>query len=273
MRVAVLGSGSAGNAILVETERTRVLVDAGFSGRSLAQRLMQIGRDPDAIDAIVITHDHGDHTQGMGVYARRHGTPLYLTEATRDACSGLLRGHETVVTYRATYSFSIADLEIQPFVTAHDAADPVGIALLDRETGCRFGVATDLGRPTQGIRHALSDCHALVLEANHDEVLLHQAPYPPSVKARISSSHGHLSNDAAARLATELLHDELCAVILAHLSAESNRPELALEVVGTALRKIGYRGLVTVAPQHEPTEVYDLSALRQRSAPSQLRLL
>lgn len=272
MKVAVLGSGSAGNALLVETERTRVLIDAGFSGRDLARRLERVGRDPDAIDAIVITHDHGDHTRGMGVYARRHGTPLYLTDRTREACAKLLHGRETVRSYRAAHPFSIGDLEVHPFVTAHDAVDPVGIALQDQVTGCRLGVATDLGRPTAGIRHALRDCHALVLEANHDEVLLHQAPYPASVKARIASSHGHMSNDAAAQFAAELLHDELCVVILAHLSAESNDPRLAHEVVRRVLEPSGFRGLLAVAAQNDPTEVYDLVPLRARAAPSQLPL-
>jgi phosphoribosyl 1,2-cyclic phosphodiesterase len=272
VKVAVLGSGSAGNAILVETGATRVLVDAGFSGRDLARRLESMGRDPDAIDAIVITHDHGDHTRGMGVYARRHGTPLYLTEPTRAACAKLLRGGETILAYRAAHRFAIGDLDVHPFVTAHDAADPVGIALEDRTTGCRLGVATDLGRPTAGIRHALGQCHALVLEANHDEVLLHQAPYPASVKARIASSHGHMSNDAAAQFASELLHDELCVVILAHLSAESNDPRLAHEAVRRVLEPAGYRGLLTVAKQDRPTDIYDLVPLRARHAPSQLPL-
>lgn len=273
MKVAVLGSGSRGNSTLVESGATRILVDAGFSGRDLGRRLAALDRDPGDLDAIVITHDHGDHTRGMGVYARRHGTPLYLTEETRRATSRLLRGEEVVVAYRAAHPFRIGSLEVQPFVTAHDAADPVGVAVECTETGCRLGVATDLGRPTAGIRHALSGCHMLVLEANHDEGLLHQAPYPWTVKARIASSHGHLSNEAAATFATELLHDELHAVILAHLSRESNEPGLARTVVGRALERAGYRGILQVAEQDEPGPVFDLQLLRERSRPAQLRLL
>jgi phosphoribosyl 1,2-cyclic phosphodiesterase len=273
VKVAVLGSGSGGNSILVETEGTRILVDAGFSGRDLARRLAALDRDPDRLDGIVITHDHGDHTKGMGVYARRHGTPLYLTEGTRAASAKLLRGTERIVPYRPTRPFRIGALEVQPFITVHDAADPVGVAVACLETGCRLGVATDLGRPTVGIRHALTGCHILVLEANHDEGLLHQAPYPWTVKSRIASSHGHLSNEAAARFATELLHDDLHAVVLAHLSREANDPVLARRVVGRALERSGFRGLLRVAAQDEPGDLIDVAGLRERHRPAQLRLL
>lgn len=272
MKLSVLGSGSGGNAILVVGHDTTILVDAGFSARALAERMQRCGCDPDALDAIVITHDHGDHTRGMGVFARRHGTPLFITEPTRLACSRLLKGEERVQPYRAGYPFEIGGLRIEPFLTVHDAADPVGIAVVDLDTGCRLGVATDLGRPTAGIRMALSGCHVLVLEANHDEGLLQQAPYPWSVKSRISSSHGHLSNEAAARFALELLHDDLVAMFLAHLSREANDPRLAREVVGRSLVGAGYEGLLEVATQDEPTRLIDVAKLRHRAGPAQLAL-
>lgn len=273
MKVCVLGSGSGGNATLVQVGSTKVLVDAGFSGRDLARRLERIGVEPDRVDAIVITHDHGDHTRGMGVFARRHGTPIYVTERTRDACRKLLRGREHTVLYRPTRPFCIAGVRVEPFVTVHDAVDPVGVAVVDEETGTRVGIATDLGRPNAQIRHGLRDADFLVLEANHDEVLLQEAPYPWSVKARIASSHGHLSNEASARFATELLHTRLAGVVLAHLSNESNRPELAREVVGEALDRAGWRGYLEVASQDEPGELLDLEALRLRAGPDQLSFL
>lgn len=273
MKVSVLGSGSGGNALLVVTEDTRLLIDAGFSARDIARRIEGLGEDPDGIDAIVITHDHGDHTRGMGVYARRHRTPLYLTAPTRQACDNLLRGEERVEEYRAGHPFRIGSLRIEPFLTVHDAVDPVGVAVVDVATGCRLGIATDLGRPTAGIRHALTGCHLLVLEANHDEAMLHAAAYPWSVKARIASSHGHLSNEAAARFALDLLHDNLVAVVLAHLSREANDPRLAAEVVGNSLRGAGYRGHLEVARQDHPTAVLDLAKLRRESGPRQLTLL
>lgn len=273
MKVAVLGSGSSGNATLVRAGNTHVLVDAGFSGRDLERRLTVLGVDPGEIQAIVISHDHGDHTRGMGVFARKHATPLYMTEPTRDACAKLLRGEEEVRLYRPGRPFAVGDVRVEPFITIHDAADPVGLAVVDECTGLRMGVATDLGRPTVQIRHALSRCDLLVLEANHDEVLLATGPYPWSVKRRIASSHGHLSNQAAAQFVLELLHPRLAGVVLAHLSNECNRPELALKVVGTALKKAGWTGHLEVASQREPTAWLDVEELRCRTGPSQLSLL
>ncbi|NIP83069.1 MAG: MBL fold metallo-hydrolase, partial [Gemmatimonadetes bacterium] len=188
MRVTVLGSGSRGNAILVEAGDERVLVDAGFSGKDLARRMRAVDVDPDAITAIVITHDHGDHTRGMGVFARRHGTPLHLTRATRRACGDLLAGREAVVEYDSASSFRLGPLRIEPFLTVHDAVDPVAVTVTDVLTGSKLGVATDLGRPTTGVRAALSASHLLVLEANHDHARLWNGPYPWSVKQRIASS-------------------------------------------------------------------------------------
>jgi len=273
MRITVLGSGSRGNAILVETRRTRVLVDAGFSARDLEARLAGVGVGPGEIQAIVITHDHRDHTRGMGVFARRFGTPIYLTEATRTACDPLLKGGEETRTYRAGFPFSVGEVVVEPFLTVHDATDPVAVAVRDPQTGFKTGVATDLGRPTTQVRHALSGCDLLILEANHDEALLHQGPYPWSVKSRIASSHGHLSNEAAASLALELLHPRLAGVVLAHLSGECNRPALAEAVVGRALNEAGFRGLLRVAAQDTPTGPLDLTELSRRLDPDQLSLI
>lgn len=273
MRVSVLGSGSKGNSILVAAEKTQILVDAGFSARDLERRLRSVGSSPQAISGVVITHDHGDHTRGAGVFARRFGTPLYMTETTRDACAPLLTGDEKLRIYRPGFPFEIGSVRVDPFLTIHDARDPVAVTLSDLAKGFRLGVATDLGRPTAQVRHALEGCDILVLEANHDEGLLHQSPYPVGVKARIASSHGHLSNRAAAALASELLHPRLACVVLAHLSAECNEPALAREVVEGALREKGYRGRLEVAPQDEPTPLFDVGVLRRRIDPQQLSLI
>ena len=273
MRVTVLGSGSKGNAILVEAGEARVLVDAGFSGKDLARRMRAVDVDPDSVTAIVITHDHGDHTRGMGVFARRHGTPLHLTPRTRAACKKLLRGGENVVEYDSARPFRIGEIEIRPFLTVHDAVDPVAVTLTDTRTGAKLGVATDLGRPTTAVRAALARSHVLVLEANHDDAALWNGPYPWSVKQRIASSHGHLSNRASAELATELLHEGLAGVVLAHLSDSCNEPEAAHDVVGRALDDVGYRGTLEVAPQDDPLPPIDVESLRRRTAPAQLSLL
>ena len=273
MKICVLGSGSKGNSILVRSRRASILVDAGFSARETERRLRMVGADVSGISAIILTHEHGDHTRGSGVLARRHGIPICLTEATRRACWRLFRGSETVVEYRPGRAFGVEDIRVEPFMTVHDAADPVAMALVDVDSGMRVGLATDLGRSTAIVRHALAGCDFLVLEANHDEALLHQSAYPATVKARIASSHGHLSNRAAARLALELLHPRLAGILLAHLSAECNTPELARETVSRALSKAGYRGFLGVARQEEPSEMLCIETLRLERGAEQLTFL
>lgn len=272
MRVTVLGSGSSGNATLVEADGVRVLVDAGFSGRDLERRMRAVDIEAATLAAIVVTHDHGDHTRGMGVLARRFGIPLYITDVTRRACAKLLTGAEEVRAYDASRRFRIGTLEVEPFLTVHDAADPVAVTVREVETGHRLGIATDLGRPTAAVRHALAGCHLLLLEANHDDAMLRTGPYPWSVKQRIASSHGHLSNRAAAELARELCHPDLAGVVLAHLSEHCNSGALARDTVGTKLERVGYRGRIAVAAQEGPLEPMDVAALRRRNAPEQLTL-
>lgn len=264
VRVTVLGSGSAGNATLVEADGTRILIDAGFSGKDLAARLDSVGVDASTLSAILITHDHGDHTRGMGVLARRFSVPVYMTERTATACAGLLNGSEEVRNYRAEKRFILGSFEVQPFLTVHDAADPVAITIRHVATGSRMGVATDLGRPTSSVRAALQGCHLLILEANHDDAMLWQGPYPWSVKQRIASSHGHLSNRAAAELARELQHPGLGGVVLAHLSEHCNDGSLAQDVVEEPLRKAGFKGTMQVAGPEKPLDPIDVMALRRR---------
>lgn len=274
MRITVLGSGSEGNSTLVEADGIALLIDAGFSGRDLENRLRSVGVEPAGLDGILVTHDHADHTRGMGVLARRFGLPLYLTEKTARACAHLLNGSEAVRTYASSVPIRIGGLEVLPFLTVHDAADPIAITVTHTATGSKLGIATDLGRPTAAVRAALRGSHFLVLEANHDDALLWRGPYPWSVKQRIASSHGHLSNRAAAELLREIHHPGLAGVALAHLSQHCNDAFLAHDVIGRALATRGYRGFLEVAPQNEPLEPIDLPRLRSRTAPTeQLTLL
>lgn len=272
MQVTVLGSGSRGNAVLVETDGARLLVDAGFSARDLERRLAEVGVDPAALTALLVTHDHGDHTRGMGVCARRWRIPLYLTPPTLAACRGLLDGSEEVRRYTSAAEVEIGGLVVTPFLTTHDAVDPVAVTVTERSSGEKLGIATDLGRATAPVRHALHGCDVLVLESNHDEILLRESPYPWSVKARIGGSHGHLSNRAAAELAGELHHAGLAAVVLAHLSEAANDPTLALETVGAALERRRYVGSLAVAPQSRPLAPIDVTRLRALSVPAQMAL-
>ena len=272
MRVIILGSGSSGNAILVESASTRLLVDAGFSGRDLERRLAAVEVPAESIDGLLITHDHGDHTRGMGVLARRWGIPLHITDATRWICGRLLNGEEEIRSYTCGEPLLIGDLLVDPFLTVHDAIDPVAVTVTEVATGDKLGIATDLGRPTATVRHALRECALLVLESNHDELMLRESPYPWSVKARIAGSHGHLSNRAAAELVAELQHPRLGGVILAHLSERSNDPGLAYDVVGATLSRGGFRGDLQVGQQDRPLPPIDVSALRARLEPPQLSM-
>ena len=272
MRVTILGSGSRGNAVLVETRGTTLLVDAGFSGRDLERRLAAVEVDAGSLTALLVTHDHGDHTRGMGVAARRWRIPLYLTPPTLAACRGLLDGTEDVCRYTSAAGVEIGGLTVTPFLTTHDAVDPVAVTVTERATGEKLGIATDLGRATAPVRHALGGCDVLVLESNHDEILLRESPYPWSVKARIGGSHGHLSNRAAAELAGELHHPGLAAVVLAHLSEQANDPARAAAVVGLALERRRYDGTLAVAPQPDPLAPIDVTRLRALRAPAQMAL-
>jgi phosphoribosyl 1,2-cyclic phosphodiesterase len=228
--------------------------------------------DASTITALLVTHDHGDHTRGMGVAARRWKVPLFITDRTKHVCRDLLDGTEDLRPYSSAAPVEIAGLVVTPFLTVHDAADPVAVTVTEAATGEKLGIATDLGRATATVRHALARCDVLILESNHDEILLRESPYPWSVKARIGGSHGHLSNRAAAELVGELYHEGLCAVVLAHMSEQANDPSLAAEVVGETLARKRYAGTLTVAPQERPLEPIDVTRLRGLRMPAQISL-
>ncbi len=258
--LASLGSGSRGNAFLVEAEDTRVLIDAGFSGTQLARRLDQLEVHPESIDAVVVTHEHRDHTCGMGVAARRWGWTLAMNPATRRACQSLLRGDESTRELLPS-GFRVGSLEVEPVSTCHDAANPVAIVMKHVRSGLRVGIATDLGRATVPVRRALQGCAFLVLESNHDERLLRDGPYPWGVKQRIGGSRGHLSNRLAAQLARELAHPGLGGILLAHLSAECNDPDLAMDRVAEGLMPARWDGVLASALQDDPSERFDVEGL------------
>ncbi len=258
--VASLGSGSRGNSFLVESTANRILVDAGFSGVQLERRLRELGVEPESIDLVVITHEHTDHVHGAGIGARRWGWTLAMNGPTRAQCSGILKGEETCVDLPSS-GLKVGDLTIEPVPTIHDAAAPVAIVVKHRKAGLRVGIATDIGRPTTAVRHALQECDFLVLEANHDERWLRMGPYPWSVKQRIGGSRGHLSNRHAADLAAELAHPGLGGILLAHLSHECNDPARAHGEVTSSLGKVGYTGLVETAAQDSPSPRYDVGRI------------
>ncbi|MCU0650310.1 MAG: MBL fold metallo-hydrolase [Gemmatimonadaceae bacterium] len=239
MRVTVLGSGSRGNAIVVEGGGMRVLVDAGFSPRALQARLAAARMAPESIDALLLTHEHTDHASGAADAVARWGWPVVATAGTFAALPALREASRMVLT--ATSALALGALDVAAVPIAHDAREPVALVLADRHSGARAAIALDLGRAPDDFAQALGPLDLLVIEANHDAQRLADGPYPAMLKRRISGGSGHLSNAQTAHLLGACARVGLGAVILAHLSETNNTPELALGAVRPALRAAGWR--------------------------------
>ena len=258
VRLTVLGSGSRGNAILVESGPDALLVDAGFSLRALEQRLALAGGDPARVRAIALTHEHGDHSRGAARAAAAWNVPIAASAGTLAAAAPRLNGAATV-SLPPSRAVAVGAFQLTAFPTAHDAREPVVLIVADAE-GRRLGVAYDVGSPTTALQHACRGLDALVIEANHDEVMLRASDYPASVRSRIAGRAGHLSNAQAAAVVAGAAHAGLGAVVLAHLSEVCNREELALTALRTALRGTAFRGTLVVARQDAPTAPIDVGA-------------
>ncbi len=262
MRTRVLGSGSRGNAIVVDVGSSRLLIDAGFPPRILAARLAAAGIAPESISALILTHEHHDHARGACAAMERWGWRVYATPGTLGACAELAPHRCIPVTAGATVS--IDDAEVQTVRVPHDAAQPVALVITERQSGARMGLAYDLGVVTQSVRSAFQRLDVLVIEANHDAGMLRAGPYPPSLQQRIAGPHGHLRNEAAAELVAECAHAGLRDVVLAHLSEQCNDPALAERIVRRALLRAGRRATVHVASQRAVLAVHSTDA-RARS--------
>lgn len=262
IQITVLGSGSAGNCTLIETEQTSVLVDAGLSNRQIVQRLEMIGRNITDIDAILLTHEHSDHTRALSVICKTRPVPVYANRLTAEALtSGSEWNKKVNVSWRLFTTgspFTVGDISVDSFSVPHDAQDPVGFTL--RGDDHAVGVLTDLGHATKLVVERTRSMNALVLESNHDLKLLQEDTVRPwATKQRIMSRHGHLSNDAAATLASDVACDRLRHVFLVHLSQDCNRPELAQQVVEQKLRQVGASHVsVAIAGQDRPTQTISL---------------
>lgn len=248
MKLWVLGSGSAGNAVLIESGDTRVLIDAGFAPRTLAARLGAIGVAPGSIEACIVTHEHSDHVRGAAASAQRWGWSLFASTGTVDACDALRDAQCTRVSPGDTIALS--DMTVTTGSTPHDAASPIGARVTANRTGVSAVVCTDVGHASADVRALCHAADLLVLESNHDNDLLRSGPYPPSVSARIASRHGHLSNRESADLARDVVHQDLAHVVLAHLSERCNDRGLAYRQMADTLRRTRFRGRISVAMQH-----------------------
>lgn len=239
IRFAVLGSGSSGNCSVVSMGHDHVLIDIGLSARQIEQRLESIGLAADQISAVVLTHEHSDHTCGLDVFLRkRAGLPVFATSHTCAVVKEGLRRQPKWQVFHAGDAFSVGTFEVESFSVPHDAVDPVGFVF--RGEGLGLGSLSDTGHVTHLIRERLRDLDALHVEANYDEMLLqNDRKRPWATKQRISSRHGHLSNTQAADLVAEVASERLRWVVLNHLSKDCNNPPLAGGEVGKALRQRG----------------------------------
>ncbi len=233
MRFASLGSGSRGNATLVASTRTTVLIDCGFSMREVRVRLESLGQDPAAISAVLITHEHADHVQGIGALARRYRLPVWSTSGTLAAAAGTLGELPEVRTFTSHELLRIGDIDIEPITVPHDAREPSQFVFV--HGGLRLGLLTDTGRITPHILEQLAACDALMLEFNHDVDMLARSEYPPSLKQRIRGPLGHLSNHQAADLLRRLDTSALQYFMAMHLSEKNNCREQVRRLAAEAL--------------------------------------
>ena len=253
MRFASLGSGSRGNATLVEAGQTRLLVDCGYPLRELERRLDALGLCAEALTAILVTHEHADHVRGVGPLARRHGIPVWSSAGTaRAAALGELPAVRVFSSHAG--AFVIGEVEIAPYAVPHDAREPCQFVFAAQ--GRRLGVLTDAGRVTPHIIASLSGVDALLLECNYDPEMLAHGPYPPPLRARVGGPLGHLSNTQAARLLERLDHGRLSHLVAGHLSEKNNRPELARDALLDAARAV--EGRLAVLTQDVPSRWFEL---------------
>jgi len=248
LRFASLGSGSRGNALLVELNDTLLMVDCGLTLKATQQRFDALGREPRDVKALLVTHEHADHIQGVARFARRFGTPVWMTAGTAaaGATSSLTRLH----TFSVHRKLSFGEMEVQPFPVPHDAREPA--QFIFHGGGRRLGVLTDTGYITSHISDRLTGCDAIALECNHELAMLMSGGYPASLKRRIASQRGHLSNDQAAGLLDAVGHQELQWVIALHLSEQNNSSGHVRESLSQRLRGSGQT--VHIASQHQPSE-------------------
>ena len=254
LRFCLLASGSKGNAIYVESRGQAVLVDNGLSGVELMRRMESAGLSPERIQAIILTHEHRDHSSGVGIAARKLRVPVVATRDTWQACPNKKKvSHQAMEAGRA---FELSNLQITPFRIPHDAADPVGLVF--QAGSARLGLCTDLGWATRLVETRLAGCHALVLESNHDPRMLNNGPYQEWLKQRVRSRHGHLSNQEGAALLGKLIHADLREVVLAHLSETNNTPELAKAEAEAALEQKDSKAGLSLACQNRPSPLIEI---------------
>lgn len=264
MKLYMLGSGSKGNAVLLESGDHRLLVDCGFGPRTLAQRLRLVGVEPASIASCVLTHEHSDHVRGAAAAAKRWGWTLHATTGTRTGWADL--ASVDVQPFAPGDVLTLGGFDVATHASPHDAAESVVLVATARSSGVRAGIAYDLGHVPDALPGAFRDLDLLVVESNHDEGMLWSGPYPASVRARIASRTGHLSNRAGAAFARECVNRNLAHVVLAHLSENCNDHGVALTATRAAVGRTSFRGQVHAAMQHAPVGPFLPKAARWQAA-------
>ena len=262
MIVAPLGSGSAGNAYYFESDGTSILVDAGFGPRETRRRLEQVGRDIEKLRAIVLTHEHHDHIRGAERIARKYAIPIYLTAGTLDH-GDIDRAETQTVIFRNDSTFTIGELEIHARRTLHDAADPACFVIEARD-GTRVGIASDLGYADDPVIQHLCHCDGLFFESNHDLDMLRMGTYPWSLKRRIMSRFGHLSNDDSMLAVQRMLGADLKTLCMIHLSQKNNHESIVRDMALRTIARTGAQLELSIAQQFQATGVFDI---QRRGAP------
>jgi len=255
MHFSVLGSGSRGNSVYIESGKTGILLDAGFSGKELERRLKSVGRDLSQVKALCVTHEHNDHISGAGVISRRCKLPTYINGGTLAAGEKRMGKVFCLKEFETGDILEIGDLQIRSFRISHDTADPVGYVVSNGKKS--LGYCTDTGKVSHLIATRLAECNGLILEFNHNLQMLKDGPYPLPLQQRVRSSRGHLCNEDAAELLAGLIGDQLQMVILAHLSETNNTPELARNAAMQSVQNWGDTSL-HIAQQDSATTLLKL---------------
>lgn len=259
-QTSVLASGSKGNAILVRTEEVSILLDAGVAAKKIFLALEQLGLERREISAVLVSHEHSDHIRGVGAIARMLRIPVYMNDETHRNCAHRIgRMPRAICPFETGTTFAIRDLVIHPFASSHDAAESCNFTFMKMEENERkLGVATDLGFPTALALNKLKNCTTLILESNHDLRMLMDGPYDWFLKQRIKSLNGHLSNEQAVGVVSQIMHHGLQNLILAHLSEINNHPDLALRTMQDYLNTIRSDIQLLVAGQYQHTPLFDI---------------
>jgi len=260
LRTSVLSSGSKGNANLIFTDDTYLLLDAGLSAKKLYSAMEAIEVDPTKLNGVIISHEHSDHVNGAGILSRKLNIPLYFSQETYSRCSSKIGNlNREPVFFKVGDDFLIRDILVTSFTSSHDAIDSSNFLFEQvNNPNQKLAIATDLGFATKLLIEKIKEATTLIIESNHDEVVLLTGSYPWELKQRVKSTRGHLSNKQAVGVVSQIIHNRLANLILAHLSEINNTPELALKEMTNYLNEIKSEVKLFVANQHKPTPIIEV---------------